>query len=61
MQTNAPDTVESIDAPNYSYHREPVAQGGRRYVRCEGCGTEAIPARPERIPHRDGCPVSDDV
>lgn len=40
----------------YSYHYEPPSQGGARYVRCECCGVEGVPAKPERLSHRAGCP-----
>jgi len=48
----------TTDEP-YTYHTEPLAQGGARYVRCSTCGAECIPADPDRLYHRDGCPQSD--
>lgn len=49
------DTKAESDAP-YTYHVEPPEQGGERYVRCEGCGREVIPADPDRLLHTDECP-----
>jgi len=47
---------EAIDnAPRYTYHYEPAHVGGKRYVRCETCGAECIPADPDRMLHREGC------
>ena len=43
----------------YTYHTEPPAQGGARYVRCERCGAEVIPADPDRMAHKRGCPEGD--
>lgn len=43
----------------YTYHYEPEAQGGARYVRCETCGAECVPADPDRLYHRDGCSEAD--
>jgi len=42
----------------FTEHIEPAAQGGERYVRCEGCGRELLVALGgrEQLPHRDGCP-----
>ena len=40
----------------YTYHRESYDQGGARYVRCERCDAECVPADPDRLAHRDGCP-----
>jgi len=47
------------DGPRYTYHYEPAHVGGERYVRCETCGAECIPAKPERMAHRDGCSEGD--
>lgn len=41
---------------SYTYHIEPPEQGGARYVRCEGCGREVIPADPDRLSHPETCP-----
>lgn len=48
------------EGPGYTYHREPEHVGGERFVRCEGCGREVVPADPDRIPHADGCPNARD-
>ena len=48
------------EGPGYTYHREPEHVGGARYVRCEGCGREVVPADPDRVPHADGCPNARD-
>lgn len=42
--------------PGYTFHIESQAQGGARYVRCEGCGREVIPADPDLLHHPDWCP-----
>lgn len=52
------DAVETTEE-TYTYHREPEAQGGARYVRCEACGAECVPADPDRLYHRDGCSEGD--
>jgi hypothetical protein len=62
MGTNAhrrPKSSDATETNRYTYHREPPAQGGARYVRCEGCGREVVPADPDRIPHRDDCPEAE--
>jgi hypothetical protein len=41
----------------FTYHHEPSHLGGKEYIRCEGCGSESIPARPAHILHDDDCPV----
>lgn len=51
--TDGGETVESA----YTYHTEPASQGGERYVRCEHCGAECVPADPDRLTHREGCPL----
>jgi len=57
MQANDSDTQESTaDRPTYSFHREAPAQGGLRYIRCEECGSEAIPPREDRVLHYESCP-----
>lgn len=42
----------------YTTHIEPVAQGGKEYVRCEACGAELLTELGGRgkLVHRDGCP-----
>jgi hypothetical protein len=39
----------------YSKHREPVAQGGRRYLKCPDCGREVVGLDPTRLVHADDC------
>jgi len=48
----------TTDDASYTEHIEPAAQGGERYVRCEGCGRELLVALGgrEQFPHRDECP-----
>ncbi|SFH05349.1 hypothetical protein SAMN04488063_0022 [Halopelagius inordinatus] len=43
------------DGPTYTFHRETPDVGGARYVRCEECGAECVPADPDRLLHRAGC------
>lgn len=52
--TDAPDA----DLPPVTEHREPPAQGGERYVRCEGCGREVLCSLGGRgnLLHRVDCP-----
>jgi hypothetical protein len=38
----AGDEGEVLDDDPYTEHREPPAQGGERYVRCEACGRELL-------------------
>lgn len=47
-----------MSAEEFTYHFEPPEQGGEEYVRCEGCGREVVPADPDRILHKEGCPNS---
>ena len=49
---------EIIETPGYTTHREPPAQGGEEYVRCEGCGRELLIelGGREKLVHVDGCP-----
>jgi hypothetical protein len=59
----AGDDGESLDGsdednrPGYTRHREPLAQGGKEYVRCEGCGRELLVELGGRdgVLHREGC------
>ena len=52
------DEDDENDGPGYSRHREPPAQGGKEYVRCEGCGRELLVELGGRdgVLHREGCP-----
>lgn len=45
------------DAPGYTRHVEPHAQGGKKYVRCEGCERELLVelGGRENLLHREGC------
>lgn len=45
----------------FSIHREPPAQGGAAYVRCEGCGAELLCSLggAAKLVHREGCPTGD--
>ena len=56
------EILDDNDGENeaYTYHREPRAQGGARYVRCEGCGREVVPADPEKLLHKESCPNARD-
>lgn len=58
MTTKTPSRDESTgtDDAAYSYHTEPFEQGRARYVRCETCGAECVPANPDRMLHRTDCP-----
>jgi len=55
---DADDDVDE-DSPTYTYHREAPSVGGARYVRCEACGAECVPADPDRLLHRAGCRHAD--
>ena len=48
--------TDDVDGAVYTYHWESYAQGGARYVRCERCGVECVPADPDCLAHREGCP-----
>lgn len=50
------DLSEETGDRIYTYHHESYEQGGARYVRCELCGAECVPANPDRLAHHDGCP-----
>jgi hypothetical protein len=56
--------AEDIDAdlPEITEHVEPPEQGGARFIRCEGCGTEVIGTDERRLIHREDCPhaIGDD-
>jgi len=54
--TLMPTTPDDKSASPYSYHTEPEHVGGARYVKCERCGAECVPADPDRMLHRHGCP-----
>lgn len=43
-------------ADGITTHIEAPEQGGKRYYRCEHCGSETIYG-PDRILHHDGCPL----
>jgi hypothetical protein len=49
----------ATDGEVYTYHHESYAEGAARYVRCERCGAECVPADPDRLAHREGCPEGD--
>ena len=61
MSTNETQAQKSEPTTDvqYTYHTEPPAVGGAEYVRCETCGVECVPAEPDRLSHRDGCPHGD--
>jgi len=52
------DGGDGEDAPGYTRDCEPPRQGGKKYVRCEGCGRELLVGLGGRdgILHREGCP-----
>jgi hypothetical protein len=50
------DEDDGDDGPTYTYHTEPAYVGGARYVRCEYCGSESVPADPDEVLHNEGCP-----
>jgi len=52
--------VVEAETETYTYHTEPRKVGGAKYVRCEHCGHECIPADPDRILHAEGCPERGD-
>jgi hypothetical protein len=49
--------AEDADAglPEITKHVESPRQGGARYTRCEGCGSEVIGTDESRLVHREGC------
>ena len=55
-QEDVVDLSEATGDRIYTYHWESYAQGAARYVRCERCGAECVPADPDRLAHREGCP-----
>jgi hypothetical protein len=55
---SAETATETDAAPTYTYHREPAHVGGKRYVRCEECGAESVPADPDRVLHAPECSES---
>jgi hypothetical protein len=58
MSTNVPSPKKGVGGESFTEHIEPLAQGGERYVRCEGCGRELLVdlGGREKLPHRNGCP-----
>ncbi|WP_254547221.1 hypothetical protein [Halomarina pelagica] len=52
------DDEEVLDGSAFTESVEPLAQGGERYVRCEGCGRELLIALGGRdaLLHTEGCP-----
>lgn len=60
MSTDDPTAEKrTADEPTYTYHREPERVGGARYIRCEDCGAESVPADPHHLLHRPECPHAD--
>jgi hypothetical protein len=60
MSTNVLSPKKGVGGESqtdYTEHIEPLSQGGKRYVRCEGCGRELLVdlGGRERLVHRDGC------
>lgn len=48
---------EGDEGARWSKHREPAAQGGELYWRCEGCRIEVLCSiGREGLRHREGCP-----
>lgn len=52
-----PVAIAAAPEGHWTSHTEPEAQGGERYLRCEGCGIEAMPDRAPYANHREGCEV----
>jgi hypothetical protein len=50
--------VGDASQTNYTEHFEPLEQGGKRYVRCEGCGRELLVelGGREQLAHHHDCP-----
>ena len=48
----------ALTGATFTEHFEPLDQGGKRYVRCEGCGRELLVdlGGRKQLAHRDGCP-----
>lgn len=59
MPTTTHHTQNESGNKAYTYHREPQAQGGKRYVRCTSCTREVLGSNPERILHTEDCPHSE--
>jgi len=54
LQTDG-GTANDGEASQYAYHTEPAKVGGSRFVRCNDCGAESVPANPDRLSHFAGC------
>ena len=54
LQTDGGNTTEG-EVSQYSYHTEPAKVGGSRFIRCNDCGAESVPANPDRLSHFAGC------
>jgi hypothetical protein len=50
-------TTADADEARITYHREVPDVGGARYARCTACEREVVPADPDRLRHREGCPL----
>ncbi len=59
--TGNPSTANRNEQTTITEHVEPLAQGGKRYVRCEACGRELLCALGGRtgLPHTDECPLGE--
>ena len=49
------DDSSADNGATYTYHTEPPEVGGARYVRCEECGRESVPADPAKVLHDPDC------
>ena len=59
MSTNVPNPEKGTGSTgDFTEHFEPFDQGGKRYVRCEGCGRELLIelGGREQLAHSHDCP-----
>lgn len=61
VQADSGAILEEKPEAAFTYHTEPAEQGGKEYVRCEGCGSELLTELGERdsLPHAEECPNYD--
>jgi RecJ-like exonuclease len=44
-----------MNTEDVSIYREHPEVGGKKYVRCDICGKEVVPADPDSIRHKSDC------
>ena len=57
MTTTTPTQETVSEADPFTYHLEPLAQGGEEYARCTGCRREILTSiGADKLLHAEDCP-----